>query len=166
MRAALAAVVFTLATSATGGIEHTILHGVSVGSARVWTGPQALPGLTEESLRAVVESSLRDAGISIDSGAPTSLMVSATVVVANLDPDLGSSPSPDAACFARIEGSLREDARLVRNGLRVEASSWHRGAQVSVPVESCAERVTEGVRLVLADFVETFRAMNPRTTPR
>lgn len=163
MRTALTAIALTLATTATGGIEHTVLHGVSVGSVRVWTGPQAIPGLTKERLQSVVESSLREAGIVIDPAAPAALGVSATIMVADSDPRLDRLPPPEAACFAILDARLVEDARLVRNGLRVEASSWSRGASVAVHVDSCADSVVKQTKSAIADFVETFRAMNPAT---
>ena len=161
MRTAMTAIALTLATTATGGIEHTVLHGVSVGSVRVWTGPQAIPGLTKEHLQSVVESSLREAGIVLDPAAPAVLGVSATIVVADSDPRLKRLPPPEAACFATLDARLVEDALLVRNGLRVEASSWSRGASVVGHVNTCADSVAKETRSVVADFVETFRAMNP-----
>jgi len=163
MRTAIAVIALALATTATGGIEHTILHGASVGSVRVWTGPQAIPGLTKEGLQSVVESSLREAGIVLDPAAPAVLGVSVSIVVADSDPRRNRLPPPDATCFATLDARLVEDARLVRNGLRVEASSWSRGASVVVPVDSCADGVTKEAKSVVADFVETFRAMNPAT---
>jgi hypothetical protein len=161
MRMTMTAIALILATTATGGIEHTVLHGVAVGSIRVWTGPQAIPGLTKEGLQRVVESSLRAAGIAIDPAAPTVLGMSAAIMIANSDPRLDGPPPPDAWCFATLDARLVEDARLVRNGLRVEASSWSRGASVSSKVDKCADLVTEQAKSVVADFVETFRAMNP-----
>jgi hypothetical protein len=163
MRTAIAAIALTLATTATGGIQHTVLHGVSVGAVRVWTGPQTIPGLNKETLQGIVESSLRKAGIALDPASPVVLGLNVTVMVADSDPRLNESPSPDAACFATLDARLSEDALLVRNGLRVEASSWSRGASVAVHVDTCATRITEATQSAVADFVETFRAMNPGT---
>jgi hypothetical protein len=109
----------------------------------------------------VVESSLRAAGIAIDPAAPTVLGMSAAIMIANSDPRLDGPPPADAWCFATLDARLVEDARLVRNGLRVEASSWSRGASVSSHVNKCADLVTEQAKSVVADFVETFRAMKP-----
>ena len=150
MRVVLTAIALTLATSATGGIEHTLLHGVSVRAVQVWTGPEAIPGLTKESIQSVAELRLREAGIRLDPSATAELSISATTMV-----------SDSGACFASLEAKLLEDARLVRNGLRVEASSWHRGALVSVHTEVCAKSITDATSSSIADFVETFRAMNP-----
>ena len=161
MRAAIAAIILTLATSSSGSLEHTVLYGVSVGSVRVSTGPQTIPGLTEERLQSVVDGCLREAGIEVDPAAPTVLWVGATVVVANSDPRLELTPPQDAACFVTLDARLLEEARLVRNGLRVEASSWGRGAQVTMRVSMCADGVIAATRPLVADFVETFRAMNP-----
>jgi hypothetical protein len=150
MRAVTIGFVLALATTATGGIEHTILHGVSVAEVRVWTGPKAVPGLTKEGLQTVAEARLREAGIRLDPAAPAQLWINATVMVAD-----------SGACFSTIEAKLVEEARLERNGLRVFANSWSAGALVSAGVETCAERVTESTRSVLADFVENYLAMNP-----
>jgi len=149
MRAGLTAFILTMATSATGGIEHTVLHGVSVARVRVWTGPGTVPGLTKERLESAAEASLREAGIRLTPGAPAELMISATVMVAG------------SACFATLDAKLVEEARLERNGLRVEATSWSRGGMVSVNVETCGEHVTDATKSAVADFVETYRAMNP-----
>jgi hypothetical protein len=155
MRAGLTAFILTIATSATGGIEHTVLHGVSVAGVRVWTGPGSVPGLTKEQLQSAAETSLREAGIRLTPGAPAELQIIATVMVS------------DSACFATLDAKLVEEARLERNGLRVEATSWGRGGVVSVNVESCAEQVTDATKSAVADFVEMYRAMNsPPSTSR
>ena len=104
---------------------------------------------------------MRKAGIALDPTAPSVLTVGVTIMVADSDPSLKGIPPPDAACFATLDARLSEDALLVRNGLRVQASSWSRGASVAVHVDTCAARISEATESTLADFVETFHAMNP-----
>jgi hypothetical protein len=161
MRKTMTAIALIVAATANGGIEHTVLHGASVGSVRVWIGPQAIPGLTRQGLQSVVESSIRQAGITVDPAGTAVLGVSANILVTGSDPSLKQFPPTDAWCLATLEGRLVEDARLERNGLRVEASSWSRQASFIGHVDACAEGVTKQAQYVVADFVETFRAMNP-----
>ena len=80
------------------------------------------------------------------------LWVNATVV-------LGDS----GTCFVRLEGQLVEEARLARNGFLVTANSWSSGGVVAVHAPDCASRVRETEESLIADFVEHYRAMNPRT---
>jgi hypothetical protein len=150
MRAAVTAFILTIATSATGGIEHTVLNGVSVSAVRVWTGPDTVPGLNKEALQRVAEMQLKEAGIRLTPDAPAELWINATVMV-----------NDSGACFASLDAKLMEEAQLERNGHRVRASSWQRGALVSDKVDGCAEGVIDGTKSALADFVETYHAMNP-----
>jgi hypothetical protein len=154
MRAAATIFTLILATSASGGIEHTILHGVSVGSVRAWSGPDTVPGLTRETLQAVAESHLRASGIPIDAAAPTVLSISATVVVG------------EGMCFVTLDATLVEEARLQRNGFLVQASSWRGRGLVAARDADCAKDVADAEEEALADFVEHFRAMNPTPATR
>lgn len=136
------------AVAASAGIEHTILNGVSVGRVRAWVGPERIAGLTAERLNGIAESRLAEAGIAVGDGeAALTLAASA----------YGNSGS----CFVSVEGRLTEPARLERNGMSVAAASWHRGATVIASKEECAEHTVGAVEKVLADFVESYRAMNP-----
>ena len=63
MRIGLTVLTIILATPARGGIEHTILHGASVGAVRATSGPDTIPGMTSEALQAAAESRLRMAAV-------------------------------------------------------------------------------------------------------
>ncbi len=92
------------------------------------------------------------AAVPLDPKASAVLWVNATVV-------LGDS----GTCFVRLEGQLVEEARLARNGFLVTANSWSSGGVVAVHAPDCASRVRETEESLIADFVEHYRAMNPRT---
>lgn len=145
MRAGLTVLALILATPAPGGIEHTILHGVSVAEVRTWSGPATLPGLSRESLQAVAASRLHAAAIPLDPAAPAVLWISATVV-------RGDSRT----CFVTLEAKLVEEARLERNGFLVNASSWRSAGFVTTGIGDCAEQVADAEERALADFVETI----------
>jgi len=136
------------AVVASAGIEHTILNGVSVGRVRAWVGPETIEGLAAERLSGIAESRLAEAGIPVDGGE------AALTLAANAYGDAGT-------CFVSVEGRLTEPARLERNGMSVGASSWHRGATVIAGKGECAEHTVRAVEKLLADFVESYRAMNP-----
>lgn len=149
MRAGVVGAAVLLAATASGGIEHTILHGVSVGHVKTWVSPDTVPGLTTEGLKAQAEEALRKAGIVLDSGSEADLFISANAV---LEAD---------TCFVTVESRLLEPAKLDRNGFAVTASSWQSGGVVVMKGGECAKPTTDMVRSELADFVEHYRAMNP-----
>jgi hypothetical protein len=141
-----------LATPAPAGIEHTILHGVTVGRVKAWAGPHTLPGLSAETMRVAAESRLRAAGIRLDPAASSVLWIGATVM-------RGES----GTCFVRVEAILSEEAILDRNGFRVTAESWRGpGVLTTTSVADCAGEVASAEDHSLADFVEHYQAMNPR----
>ena len=143
--------VAALAVAAGAGIEHTMLHGAQVGEVRVWIGPSKVPALTEESLEALVEARLEEAGIELSPASPAVLYVVVTAVA-------------DSTFFATLESSLVEEARLERNGLRVQAESWHGGAIVSAASErEWAQAINEATSRMVGDFVAMHEAMNPRS---
>jgi hypothetical protein len=171
MRAEVVGVVALLATTASGGIENTILHGVSVahvrtsvsvGHGRSPNGPNALPGLTKERLREIAESSLGQAGIRLDGAGTADLWIGANATV-------GES----GTCFVRLDAKLMEQARLERNGLLVDAASWSGGTTVFAEtfpasarpsLERCGNLAAKATEDLLGDFVEHYRAMNPAKT--
>ena len=149
MRAGVVGVAMLLAASASGGIEHTILHGVSVHDVRTWVGPDAIPGITEAGLKAETERSLKQAGIVLDPKGSAELFLHATAIL------------HEGNCFVTIEGRLLEPAKLDRNGFIVEASSWQTGGTVIVKTPDCAGSTQKVVQSVVRDFVEHYQAMNP-----
>jgi hypothetical protein len=151
MRLMIAAICFATAVSVGAGIEHTILHGVSVGEVRVGIAPDPIPDLTEQKLQSLIESRLREANIPIVQGAPGVLWVDATAVQGDA-----------SSCFVHLDARLLEEAKLERNGLRVQASSWHRGGVVSGPSADCGRRVVDVTDSFVRDFVRTYEAMNPK----
>jgi hypothetical protein len=152
MRAGMTILALVLATPAPAGIEHTILHGVWVGKVKAWVGPGTLPGLSRETMQAVAESRLRAAGIPLDPAASSTLWIGATVMLGESD-----------TCFVRVEAMLSEEAILDRNGFRVTAESWRGpGMLTTTSVGDCAGEVASAEERALADFVEHYRAMNPR----
>lgn len=154
MRRALVVSMLLFCGSAHGGIEHTILHGVSLGRIHAWVGPDEVPGITTEALRGRAESALAKARIPIDGSGAATLVINAEVV-----------RGEGAACFVRVEGKLAEPATLDRNGFAVSGASWGSGGTVIGPVDTCAGSTQRIVDSVLADFVEHYVAMNP-ATPR
>ena len=153
MRSLITALVCSLAIPASAGIEHTILHGVSVGGVRVGVNHDQLPDLTEEQIQSLVESRLSAAGVSIVPGASATLWVIATVV-------RGESP----AWVVQLDVRLMEEARLERNGHRRHATSWQSGALViAASSAECTQAVTEGLERTVDDFIEVNEAMNPRS---
>lgn len=150
MRALLGTLVLATAVVATADIEHTILHGVEVGSVRVWVGPGELPGMSEEQLQTSVETQLREAGVEITPGASAQLLVT-----------VGLYTGP--GCFADIKAFLAEDALLERNGMHVEARSWQTGGTAMLrPQNDCGQLIPEAVERAAGDFIEMYSAMNPR----
>ena len=106
-------------------------------------------------VQAAVEASLSQGGVNLKQGAGADLFVGAT-------PILG----PSGDCVVFVDARLIEDAKLERNGLRVEASSWSRSAVVSGRVGDCAESTVKATRGVVEDFVEHYHAMNPDQTAK
>ena len=149
MRLQLVGVAILSAAAASGGIEHTILHGVSVGRVRAWVGPEAIPDFSTERLHAIAASRLSEAGIPVRDGGQAALTLAVEV------------HNDSGTCFVTIEGKLIESAKLERNGMSVAAASWHDGASVIAAVPECAGHTTRAVESVLGDFIETYRAMNP-----
>jgi len=151
MRAGAVGLVVLIAAAASGGIEHTILHGVSVSRVKAVVTAEQVPGLTNTSLQVAVESSLSRGGVRVTSGGGADLFVGATAVI-----------GPSGDCVVYVDARLIEDAKLDRNGLRVEAASWSGKALVSGRREDCGGSTTEVAQKVVDDFVEHYRAMNPR----
>ena len=149
MRKLVAGMALLAAATASGGIEHTILHGVSVAHVRTWVGPANIPGFSADALRADAESALASAGIGLDSRSQADLVISVTVL------------AESGSCFVTLQGRLVEPAKLDRNGHAVDAVSWERGGTVVAPAESCAQPTRRLARSAVADFVEHYRAMNP-----
>ena len=155
MRAGVVSLAVLLAGTASGGIEHTILHGVSVGRVKTWVSPEQVPGLTNAKVQAAAESSLSQGGVHLKQGAGADLSVGATAIL---------GPSGDYVVY--VDARLIEDAKLERNGLRVEASSWTRNAVVSGRSGDCAESTVKATRDVVDEFVEHYHAMNPGQTAK
>ena len=89
-------------------------------------------------------------GVPLTPGAEANLVIAASGI-------LGES----GACFVHLEARLVEDAKLERNGYRVDASSWSRNSVVSTMASRCPELVAESARVLVDDFVEHYRAMDP-----
>jgi len=146
--AATAVALVVFAGGATAGIEDTILHGVEVGEVHVSLSAELL-GLSKDLLQSRVESQLREAGIRVIPGAPARLFVDTKILA-------------DSGCFATVDSFLVEEARLVRNGRRLPAQSWHSGALIAGHDEAeCAESIPVAVERTVHDFVEMYTAMNP-----
>lgn len=156
MRVGLIGAAILLAATAHGGIEHTMLHGVSVGRVRANVGPDAVPGLTEAQLQGMAESSLRESGVPLNPKAEPAFFIGATVVT-----------RLPGACFVHLEARLIEAAKLDRNGQAVDASSWRGGSDVATnSLDQCATMASKAAKEVVADFVEHYRAMNPAPNRR
>ena len=155
MRAGVVGIAALLAATASGGIEHTILHGVSVGRVKAWVSSEQVSGLTSAKVQAAAQSSLSQGGVLLKPGAGADLFIGATGI---------RGPSGD--CVVYVDARLIEDAKLERNGLRVEASSWSRSAVVSGRSGDCAESTVKATRDVVDDFVEQYHAMNPGQTAK
>jgi hypothetical protein len=158
MRAGVVGIVVLLAGTANGGIEHTILHGVSVGRVKAWVSwvsPEQVPGLTSAKVQAAAESSLSQGAVHLKQGTGAGLFIGATAIL-----------GPSGDCVVYIDARLIEDAKLERNGLRVEASSWSGHAVVSGRSGDCAESTVKITRDVVDDFVEHYHAMNPGQTAK
>ena len=150
MRIGTSCLVLLFAVSASGGIEHTMLHGVSIARVRAHASADGIPGLTDASLQAAAESRLSQAKVPMQSGGGADLFVGATA---------GVGPSGD--CVVYLDGRLVEEAKLERNGLRVDAASWSSSAVVVGKRENCGSFANKAARKVVDDFVEHYRAMNP-----
>ncbi len=150
MRIAVVGTAILAASMASAGIEHTILHGVSVRKVYVWVGPDGIAGLSTEGLKSIAESRLREARIPVDPAGDAVLELVAHV-----------HRTDSGMCFVKFEGSLAEPARLERNGFHVHATSWGRDGTVIAKADECAASVTKIAESALADFVEVYRAMNP-----
>ncbi len=139
-----------LAAPAMAGIEDTILHGVSVGGVRAWSGPDAIPGLAKGELQERAEAYLRSAGIAFRNDSPAFLLIRATTLA-------GQS----GMCFVYLDVRLTEEARLERNGFLVEAASWKDSTTVKSEIPGCGKIVAEAEDGRLRDFVRHYQAMNP-----
>ena len=113
-------------------------------------GPDAIPGLTKDVVKAEVDAGLKRAGIILSPGGGADLVVTATAFVAEAD-----------RCFVTVKGRLVEPAKLDRNGFAVDAVSWESGGTTIMKADGCAKATTELVRSAIADFAEHYRAMNP-----
>jgi len=152
MRVMISACLVASAVVAMAGIEHTILHGVSVGALRFTVFPDQVPALTEEEGNALMQSRLDDAGIPVTPGDGATLWIRATVFSDN-----------SALCSVSLEGQLVEEATLLRNGLRVPADSWHGGGSVLTTTDAdCAQHVRKAINRAMDDFIEMHGAMNPK----
>lgn len=162
MRPIALGIAVLLVTSANGGIQHTLLHGVSVAHVRAAVGPGALPGVTREALVALGEARLKEAGVRRSPTSDADLSISVVVTT-------GESGS----CYVSVDGRLVEEARLERNGLRVKAESWSGGGRVVVgalptgptgPADVCGKLTMDAVERVVKEFVDMYRATNPDAT--
>jgi len=152
MRTMISLLLIAAAAVPMGGIEHTLLHGVSVAALRFTMFPDQVPGLTEQEGSALMQSRLTDARISVTPGQGATLWLNATVF---------SSHSPQ--CSVSLEGQLVEEATLARNGLRVPADSWHGGGTALTTTDvDCAQHVRKAIDRAMDDFIEMHRAMNPQ----
>jgi len=150
MRIVITLLLAATAAVAIAGIQHTILHGVSIGRVGCSMSPDQPPGLTDDDATALMKARLRDAGIPVTPGQGATLWVSATVV---------HEDSP--ACFVKVEGQLVEEATLDRNGLPVRADSWHGGGTVATTTPAdCAHTVRKAIDRAMRDFIEMHQAMN------
>jgi hypothetical protein len=138
-----------LATTASGGLEHTLLHGVQIGRVMASATPDQMPGLTKSKLQATAEARLQLSGVRLNPLSSVDLLVGATVVLL---------PSGDCAVY--VDARTLEDAKLDRNGLRIQASSWSRKAVVAGRKDDCAGSVLTATENLVDDFVEQYRAMN------
>ena len=139
------------ASSATKGIEHTLLHGLRLGRVRACCGAPEVPGLSDERVQSLAEARLREAGIEITPDALATLHVLTHVFV-------------EDSCFATVRWALVEDARLERNGQLVRVQSWGGGGStiLATPVDQCAQQVTRAVERAVNDFAALYGAMNPK----
>jgi hypothetical protein len=152
MRASITAVLLAAAAVATAGIEHTILHGVSVGRVGFSMSPDQVPGLSKDEAIALMKSRLQKAHISVTPGNGAMLSLNATVIYKN-------SPM----CFFRLDGQLVEEATLDRNGLPVLADSWQGGGTVGAATPAdCAQSLRTAIDRAMDDFIEMHTAMNPK----
>lgn len=149
MRAIEVGIVFLLATATSGELAHTLLHGVTVGRVKAWVSPEDVPGLTMAKLQAAAEARLQAGGVRLNPRSGVDLFVEATVVL---------FPSGDCAVY--VDARTLEDAKLDRNGLRVEASSWSGKAVLAGRRENCGDAAVTATQKVVDDFVEQYRAMN------
>jgi hypothetical protein len=149
MRGMAVAVAFLLAASVNGGLEHTLLHGLQLGHVKAWVTSDEVPGLTTDKLQAAAEARLEGSGVRQNPQSDVDLFVGATVVVL-----------PSGECAVYVEARTLEGAKLDRNGLRVEASSWNGKAVVAGRRENCGSSALTATRHVVDDFVEQYRAMN------
>jgi hypothetical protein len=144
-----------LATSASGGLEHTLLHGVQVGHVKAWVTSEEVPGLTAATLQAAAEARLAGSGVRLNPQSDVDLFVGATVVV-----------FPSGECAVYVDARTLEGAKLNRNGLRVEAASWSGKAVLAGRRENCGASAVGATRRVVDDFVEQYRAMNGMPSQR
>ncbi len=152
MRASVTVLLVAATAVTMAGIEHTILHGVSVGRVGFNMAPDQVPGLTEEGATALMKSRLHRAGISVTPGHGATLWLNATVIYKN-------SPM----CFFRLDGHLVEEATLQRNGLPVLADSWQGGGTVDATAPGdCARSLRTAIDRAMNDFIEMRTAMNPK----
>lgn len=149
MRSMTVGIVLLLASTASGGLEHTLLHGLKVGQVKAWVTSDEVPGLTAATLQAAAEARLERSGIRLNPHSGVDLFVGATVVL-----------FPSGECAVYVDARTLEDATLDRNGLRVEASSWSGKAVLAGRRENCGESVVTATQRVVDDFVEKHRAMN------
>lgn len=68
MQARITVLLVAAAAVAMAGIEHTILHGASVGRVAFSMSPDQVPGLTEEDATALMKARLQSADISVTPG--------------------------------------------------------------------------------------------------
>jgi len=155
MRIGASGLVLLLAVSANGGIEHTILHGVSIARVRAHASADGIPALTNATLQAAAESRLSQAKVRMQPGNGADLFVGATAVV-----------GPSGDCVVYLDGRLVEEAKLERNGLRIDAASWSSSAIVVGKRENCGSFANRAARELVDDFVEHYRAMNPAGSPK
>jgi hypothetical protein len=63
MRSIAVGVALLLATTASGGLEHTLLHGLKIGKVKAWVTSDEVPGLTAARLQAAAEARLAGSAV-------------------------------------------------------------------------------------------------------
>ena len=100
-------------------------------------------------VQAFAEKRLAEAGIRTEPEAPATLFIQAIVVAGAQE------------CFATLEASVVEDARLERNGFLRPVVSWKSsGSIISDTSAECPRVIGDSLGRALDSFVETYQAMN------
>ena len=152
MRSLITALLVVGAVGSNAGIEHTILHGVSVAHVRFYVLPDDVPGFTRADGVAMMEAQLETEGTPVADEDGATFRIVATVFA-------DSSPT----CNVNLEGQLVEEAKLLRNGLQVSAESWRGGGtSITTTHDLCAQEARKAIDRAVGAFVATHQAMNPQ----